>query len=100
MSISDADRDSNSIGPVEPTPPEVQQAARLTVCRNARNRDDAVLLLDMLGLRGDSEETRPSGCPVCGDPLPLEALSPKYGLRGTCSRICKQVLYPRQGAQR
>lgn len=101
MAISDADQDASSIGPVEPTSPETQQAARLTVCRNARDRDDAELLLDMLGLgrKAAAAEESDGGCPVCGKALPLFALSPKCGLKGTCSKQCKAVLYRGEGAR-
>jgi hypothetical protein len=103
MSISDADRDTSGIELVGPIPPEIQHAARKIVCAASANQPnpiaDAEMLFDMLGIRPAPAEERKGGCPVCGKALPLFALSPKCGLKGTCSKQCKAVLYRGEGAR-
>ena len=105
MSISNADRDTSGIERVAPMDPETQRAARLAVCKAALNqpdpRADAEQLLDMLGIgrKAAAAEKRDGGCLVCGRALSLHALSGKNGLKGTCSKQCKAVLYPGQGAK-
>jgi hypothetical protein len=85
---------------VEPLTPEQQHAARKIVCGAAVGQPnpaaDAAMLLDMLGLGRRTKDGK-GGCPVCGKPLALYAISPKNGLKGTCSRNCKAVLYPGEG---
>ncbi|MEV0031394.1 hypothetical protein [Nocardia sp. NPDC050793] len=75
--------------PALPVGEAERAAARRTVAANCVGATDARQLLDMLGL---IDRPRQSGCRRCGGPLPLEALSPKCGLRGCCSRACRTKL--------
>ncbi|WP_280389333.1 hypothetical protein [Nocardia wallacei] len=79
---------------VEPLAEEAVQQARRLVASFATDAGECRDLLAMLGLlpAGREEQRRPTGCRVCGGPLSLHSLSPKCGLRGTCSSACRRKL--------
>lgn len=104
MGGSDHDLESTRVDEDALTP-EKRRKAGIVVCkaplRQPDPRTDAELLLNMLGLapKAGAAGTPEGACPVCEKPLPLHALAPKCGLRGTCSPRCKRELYPNQGVK-
>lgn len=74
-----------------------RERARHTVARLAVDADDARLLLSALALTEPAAPVRePGHCPVCGEVMPVEAASAKWGHPGACSRACYRQL--RKGA--